>query len=279
MICAWKELLAVLPQWLAQEADRTGRNELQEIRLRIDEEPELRMCRESVWLDRKVRRQDLTFCVNVASRYSPWAAQSAAEGYLTTQGGHRIGLCGQAVIKDSTLTAITNITSLCIRVARDFPGSAAGIPNTGSTLIIGPPGSGKTTLLRDLIRKRAEKHQTCVVDERGELFPFCEDHACFERGKRMDILVGPSKRTGIELALRTLGPACIAVDEITAESDCDALVKAGWCGVDLLATAHAGSRADLSQRPVYRSLIDAGLFHTLVICSRDKSWQWERMNL
>lgn len=279
MMCTWKELLAVLPQWLAQAADRTGRENLQEIRLRIDAEPELRLAGESIWLGRKTQRQDLIFCVNAASRYSPWAAQSAAEGYLTAPGGHRIGLCGQAVVKDRVLTGVTDITSLCIRVARDFPGNAAGIPDAGSVLIIGPPGSGKTTLLRDLIRSRAEKKQVCVVDERGELFPFWGNHSCFQRGKRMDVLLGSPKRMGIDLVLRVMGPECIAVDEITAESDCDALLKAGWCGVDLLATAHAGSRADLEERPVYRPLIASGIFHTLVICSRDKSWQWERMNL
>ena len=68
-----------------------------------------------------------------------------------------------------------------------------------------------------------------------------------------------------------------SVDEITEEEDCDALLNAGWCGVDLLATAHAADREDLFHRPVYRPIIDSHLFDTLVIMQPDKSWRAERM--
>ena len=76
-----------------------------------------------------------------------------------------------------------------------------------------------------------------------------------------------------------MGPAWIAVDEITSERDCAALMKAGWCGVQLIATAHAAKTADLLCRQVYRPLAQSKLFENLVIMRTDKSWYTERMRL
>lgn len=81
------------------------------------------------------------------------------------------------------------------------------------------------------------------------------------------------------MVLRTMGPKCIAVDEITAAEDCQALIRAGWCGVELLATAHAANLQDLNRRPVYRPLTESGLFEQVIILSRDKSWHMERMKV
>ena len=75
------------------------------------------------------------------------------------------------------------------------------------------------------------------------------------------------------MALRTLNPYVIAVDEITGEEDCLALLNAAWCGVRLFATAHAGSHRDLLDRKVYQSLMNAKLFDTLIILQPDKTWK------
>ena len=75
-----------------------------------------------------------------------------------------------------------------------------------------------------------------------------------------------------------MGPDIIAVDEITAENDCEALMRAGWCGVRLFATAHAGSKEDLYRRPIYKSIIESKLFETLIVMKKDKSWYSERLS-
>ena len=113
-----------------------------------------------------------------------------------------------------------------------------------------------------------------MVDERGELFPV---RAGFDTGKCTDVMTGCCKSDGIDMVLRCMGPATIAVDEITAEGDCEALLRASRCGVDLLATAHAGSLADLRSRPVYQKLLEQNLFQWVVILQRDNSWTVERM--
>ena len=266
MNCAWKELLSILPGWLSRETDRHKDDCLQELRLRLGQPPQLVRKGGSLWLSREVTAEDLNFCVNTASRYSPWAAQSAAQGYITAPGGHRIGLCGEAVVQSGNMTGIRTIRSLCIRIARDFPGCAAKYGRYhGSILIIGPPGSGKTTLLRDLIRQISMGETVAAVDERRELFP----DGCFDRGKSLDILSGCPKTAGIDILLRTMGPETIAVDEITAPEDCTALLQAGWCGVRLLATAHAADSGDLRNRSLYKPLVKGNLFDHILVLRRD----------
>lgn len=275
MTCAWKELLAILPMRMRQEVDYLGKETMQELRLRINAPPELVLGSGSKWLAGSVTREELNFVVNTASRYSPWAAATMAHGYLTAPGGHRIGLCGEAVCQNGKMEGIREVHSLCIRIARDFPGIAGATANIqGSILIIGAPGWGKTTLLRDLIRRQSETQCVSVVDERGELFP-----SGFSRGRKMDVLTGCPKVEGIETVLRTMGPDCIAVDEITAEEDCQALIWAANCGVNLIATAHAASIRDVRQRYIYHSLVEQRIFETVLILQRDKSYRVERMAL
>ena len=275
MNCAWKELISILPLWCRPEVDELGRDTLQELRLRLGAVPELVRSNGSIRLKHAVTADDLSYIVNTASRYSPWASATAALGYITAPGGHRIGLCGQAVVQDGQMTGIRQLRSVCIRVARDFPGIAGKLQYlNGSVLLIGPPGSGKTTLLRDVIRMKSDtgKGSIAVVDERGELFP-----AGFTTGFRTDILAGCPKDQAIDRLLRVMSPAVIAMDEVTSEGDCAALLKAGWCGVTLLATAHASCKADLMARSIYQPLVKSGIFDTLVILQQDKSFKAERM--
>jgi len=277
MRCAWNTLIRILPNHLRRCVDGQLADNLLELRLRKGKPVELVTLAGSRWLPETATEEDLNFIIHTASQYSPWSASSMANGFLTVSGGHRIGICGECVCKAGIMTGFQRISGLCIRISRDFQGISKGIP-MDSVLVLGAPGSGKTTLLRDLIRRISDQESgaVTVVDERGELFP---READFPTGKRTDVLTGCSKEQGIELALRTMGPAWIAVDEITSEEDCAALLKAGWCGVRLLATAHAGGIKDLYSRSVYRPLVERKLFQNVVVMGMDKSWRLERTEL
>lgn len=279
MDCQWTSLLGILPLWMRGSIDEYKDCCLQEIRLRIGMKPSLICKDKQVRLHRAIAKEDLDFCVNTASRYSPWTSQTISRGYITVSGGHRIGICGTFATERDGPNCIRDINSLCIRVARQFPGIGRGaVDIAGNILIIGRPGSGKSTLLRDIIRCKSQQGNTiCVVDERQELFPCVGGVPCFECGRNTDIVSGCRKAEGIELATRVMNPHMIAVDEVTAKEDCEALIGAGWCGIDLLATAHASNMNDYLERPVYRPLVESKLFDTILILQLDKSWRAERV--
>ena len=279
MKCQWDALLNVLPIALRNSVDKFRDNSIQEIRLRINQDVELTDKTGIYTIHHKTTHDDIRFCINVASKYSPWSAQTFQHGYITAACGHRIGLCGTFIKNGPDTATVKDITSICVRVSRDIPGVASkALHLHGSTLIIGSPGSGKTTFLRDFIRHKSNSGQCVgVVDERQEVFPIWQASFCYDIGKRTDVIGSCTKKLGIELLLRAMGPQIIAVDEITAEDDATALLEAGRSGVSLIATAHASDRDDLLNRNVYRSIVQAGLFDNLIIMQRDKSWTAERL--
>ncbi len=284
MNCCWRELLELLPPWLRESIGSEMQAHVpREIRLHLGQMVQV-VTQQGEWYPtcRRVGKEDLEHILNIASRFSAYAAQSVAQGYITGRGGHRIGLCGECVVQDGVVTGIKELRSLCIRVARDIPGLADGLLSSladGSVLILGPPGSGKTTLLRDLIRQISDgrQEQIGVIDQRSELFPVTPDGFYFNTGGRTDVLTGAGKAAGIELLLRSMGPKWIALDEISAMDDCTALEQCGYCGVRFLATAHAWTPDDLKRRPVYRRLLKTGMFKTAIWLKDDQTYTIERL--
>ena len=67
----------------------------------------------------------------------------------------------------------------------------------------------------------------------------------------------------------------IAVDEITAPADLEAMQNCSYCGVKLLATAHASGSEELMKRPLYKRLMEMRLFTRLLVLTGDKRWHTE----
>lgn len=282
MMCQWDSYIGLFPLRMRSELIKIGKEDLLETRLRIGQPAQAVMKNRSVWLPSNTRPEDIDFVINAASKYSPWSAVSLADGYITADGGHRVGICGHATVNDDRISGIALPTSLCVRLSKDFEGIASGAASLrGSVLIIGPPGSGKTTLLRDLIRQKSNIGNSCVavVDEKSEVFPRQGRALPFYPGKCTDIISGCNKSFGVERVLKNMTPNMIAMDEITSEEDCNALIQAGWCGVNLIATAHASSRSDLVNRPIYKKILQTGIFDHLIVLHSDKSWHTERLTV
>ncbi len=98
MMCAWKPLMALLPPGIRQELTKQDEQTMQEVRLRLGAPPELVGRGGDRWGPVAVKQEDLACVINAASGYSPWAAQTLAKGYLTADGGHRVGVSGKAVV-------------------------------------------------------------------------------------------------------------------------------------------------------------------------------------
>lgn len=216
-------------------------------------------------------------------RYSVYAfADEIRQGFLTVQGGHRVGLAGQVILnEDGRIKGMKYIRYLNIRIAHQVRGAADSViryifdeGHVLNTLLISPPGGGKTTMLRDMIRQVSEGTaygagvNVSVVDERSEIAGSYLGVPRNDVGIRTDVLDGCSKTEGMMMAIRSMAPQVLAVDELGSVEDVQALQMAGGCGCRLLATIHGDSLEEIRSKDYMRYVIETGLFKRYVVLNR-----------
>lgn len=207
------------------------------------------------------------------------------QGYLTVEGGHRIGITGE-LVRTNEGYIVKYIRYMNIRIAHEIKGIATsavaylhdtrGRGQPLNTLIVSPPGIGKTTLLRDMIRIMSNGEcgfcgsSVGVIDERGELAGAYRGSATLDCGERTDVITGGDKKHGISVLVRTFSPRVIAIDEIGKESDAEAIIHAGVSGCAVFATAHGGALEDVMQNAQLAEIIRLKLFDRLLFLSEDE---------
>ena len=204
-----------------------------------------------------------------------------SNGFITAKGGHRIGLCGTAVIKNDEVSGIREITSMNIRIAKEFLGCSLKIMNFldksfKNTLIVGPPSSGKTSILRDIARNISlgmyikKQIKAVIIDERCEIAGISNNKPRFDVGL-CDVMNAFPKSIGVEMAVRCLSPECVICDEIGDESDINELIKCANCGVNLIASIHAKDKDDFFKKNISGALISKCGFENLVFLDSAKN--------
>ena len=207
--------------------------------------------------------------------YSVYSRQDEIKnGYITVKGGHRVGLCGTAVLTEGKISALNDISSMNVRIARQVFGVSEEIinhlyPFERGILIAGMPSSGKTTLLRDLARSLSlgigcHITRTAVIDERGELSGTYSGTAYNDMGL-CDILNGYPKGEGIIHAIRAMSPQVIICDELGTNEDCKLVSQGFNAGAVVIASIHAGNYDELMRRKYAVELLETGAFGSIVI--------------
>lgn len=190
-----------------------------------------------------------------------------AQGYITCEGGNRVGFCGTAVSdRSGEVTSVKDISSINIRVAREVIGCAEPIfdrafsGGLASLVIASPPCGGKTTVLRDLCRLLGERRRVSIIDERGELASVYDGEPQNDVGARSDIFNAYDKSSAVVTAVKVMSPDVLICDEIGAKGDLEALEYALNSGVRLVCTCHAADFDDLKKRPAVGRLMKQGYF-------------------
>ena len=125
----FRQAAALLPTRLRQLTaglDRESRGRAEELRLRTGRPMTVVFPEgERPLSGEPVTQRELYAVLETATQASAHAAlERVRSGFFTVQGGHRIGICGTAVVRDGQVTTLREISSLSLRIARAVVGQA-----------------------------------------------------------------------------------------------------------------------------------------------------------
>lgn len=230
-----------------------------------------------------ITRNEIKETMEYISNYSLYAfEEEIKQGFITIQGGHRVGIAGKVILEQDRVKGIKHISFINIRLSHQVKGCADKVipyilneskNEIFHTLIISPPRCGKTTLLRDMIRSlsdgiHSEEGITVgVVDERSELGSCYMGIPQNDLGIRTDILDCCPKAKGMMMLIRSMSPEIIAVDEVGLGEDIEAIEYVMNCGCKMIATVHGSSMEDIQNKPILGSLVKAKVFERYIVLS------------
>lgn len=213
-------------------------------------------------------------------RFSKFSVQNHIDdlvnGFITADGGNRIGVASAAVLRDGNVCSVKDVSSLNIRIAKEIKDCARQIMNVlyinslPSIIVASSPSGGKTTFLRDFSRLLSsgfnnQYRKVAIVDERCEIAFKADGKIIADVGINTDVLSSFPKAKGIEIAVRTLSPDFIICDEISDISETKAVQQGFLSGVKFAVSVHASSKEEILNKPVVNSLLSLGEFDFVVL--------------
>lgn len=266
---------------------------LEEIRVRNNLPLILKIGQDEKVIDYKITTEDINYIFQKICENSIYSYQKQiANGFITVQGGNRVGIVGTAVLDGNDKVINFNyISGLNFRISRQIIGCSNqivdeifnGCGGIYNTLIISKPGIGKTTLLRDIVRNvsngmpnKFQGMNVAVIDERGEISATYKGIMQNDLGMRTDVINDIPKYIGMKMAIRSMAPKVIVADEIGNKRDSEAIKYAMCCGVKGIFTAHGASLEELEKNPEISDLLKNKIFEK-IICIKDregKNYNW-----
>jgi stage III sporulation protein AA len=113
-------------------------------------------------------------------------------------------------------------------------------------------------------KERLKLLKTAIVDERDEIASRSFGEGV-DVGIHTDVLTLYPKAIGTEIAVRTLSPDIVVLDEIGSDEEARAMLSAVNTGVNFIATAHGSSMEEVLRRPNIKRLVNAGTFKKAVV--------------
>jgi len=300
--CLKKQIFPFIPTSLQNYLNDLGKktwNKIEEIRLRKFRPLLISVGNKDLFVDsRGALSEDKDHAVVVSERIigqtiklltqsSIYALEEELRrGYITMEGGHRVGIVGRVILDKGKIKSMKQISSLNMRISREIIGAADKIlpyiirPEGNqiyNSLIVSPPGCGKTTLLRDLTRQLSNGSVQLnfrgfnigVVDERSEIAGTFQGRTQHEVGIRTDILDASPKAEGMMLLIRSMSPEIIVTDELGNPEDLNAIHEVLNAGVKVLSTFHARDKDEVFNRKGFQELFSKNLFERYIILCRE----------
>ena len=276
----------LLPEWLYSYLMKNYKFEdIQELRIRKNQPIQISykgkmielMTESGLYLKPIYASQEIIdYIISIATKQSLYAFDDQIRsGFIVTENGIRIGLCGTVVMNDDKVKFIKKITSLNIRIGHNVLNCSNEIINylisnqrVKNTLIISSPGEGKTTMLRDIIMNISNKFNISNIMVIDEKFEIAGENQKFNLGKNVDVMQGSNKKFAFFDAIKVMSPSVIVTDEIIDEKDIDGVRFAIKSGVSVVASVHAKTIEELKTKPYFEKLITEKYFERFVVLSK-----------
>ena len=237
------QILAVLPEKIRGILLNHGLDfeKIQEIRLREEQPLAVKKEGKEELFTHRVTKEELRETMEYVSNYSLYAYENELrQGFLTIEGGHRVGISGKIISEKEQIRNFQYITSINIRICHEITGCANKLfpvilekGRLCHTMIISPPGGGKTTLLRDLVRQISDGNR-------------------WVEGRNVGVV------------------EVIAADEIGTAKDVEAIEYAMHCGATMLTTVHGSGMDEIREKPLVSNLVKERCFARYVVMKSGK---------
>lgn len=259
---------------------------IEEIRIRVGRPVEISAGGQYEILPLIVKEDDAEQLLSNLTHFSMYTMEEELKrGYITIEGGHRVGIAGKVILNRGDVKAIIHISSFNIRIAKEKIGCAEQlIPylyrnGWKNTILIGPPQTGKTTLIRDIARmissgiseRKILASKVGIVDERSEIAGCVKGVPQLQFGPRIDVLDACPKAEGMMMLIRSMSPNVIIADEIGRIEDAESALEAVNAGIKLIVTVHGNSLEDILKRPTIQRMINLKVFERFVVLKRSET--------